>query len=318
VKAAIQTQAGGPEVLHIEELADPIAKDTEVLIRVEAISLEGGDLLARRHGQSIAPEVLGYAAAGEIIQVGKAVDGFSVGQKVTTFNFNGSHAELRAVPAEHAFLVPEGLDMCIAAAIPCGPGTAAWTLDLGGLQPGQVVLVLGATGGVGNAAVQLAAKAGARVLGTGTNLDTLEKLRAYGLSDSLVTKDKPASERLREVLAKGKVDLVIDNIGGPALVDALDVLKDGGRLVIVGVFGGFNQPIDAGHLLTHRQTVIGCFLGPVIGTPEVRAHVTDLLRMTQQGEFEVPVDAVFPFSQIAAAHARAEERGRLGRVIVTV
>jgi NADPH:quinone reductase-like Zn-dependent oxidoreductase len=318
VKAAIQTQAGGPEVLRIEELADPIPKDTEVLIRVEAISLEGGDLLARRHGRSVPPEALGYAAAGEIIQVGKAVNGFSVGQKVTTFNFNGSHAELRAVPAEHAFLVPEGLDMSVAAAIPCGPGTAAWTLDLGSLQSGQTVLVLGATGGVGNAAVQLAAKAGARVLGTGTNPDTLEKLKAYGLTHPLVTKDRPASERVRAVLGEEKVDLVIDNIGGHALVDALDVLKDGGRLVIVGVFGGFNQPIDAGHLLTHRQTVIGCFLGPVIGTPEVRAHVTDLLRLARQGEFEVPIDAVFPFAQIAAAHARAEERGRLGRVIVTV
>ena len=133
-----------------------------------------------------------------------------------------------------------------------------------------------------------------------------------------MTKDTPASERVREVLGEDKVDLVIDNIGGPALVDALVVLKDGGRLVIVGVFGGFNQPIDAGHLLSHRQTVIGCFLGPVIGTPEVRAHVTELLQMAHQSEFEVPIDAVFPFSQIAAAHARAEERGRLGRVIVTV
>lgn len=120
------------------------------------------------------------------------------------------------------------------------------------------------------------------------------------------------------MLGDAKVDLVIDNIGGPALVDALGVLKDGGRLVIIGVFGGFNQPIDVGHLLTHRQTVIGCFLSPVIGTPEVRAHVTDLLRIAQQGEFEVPIDAVFPFSQIAAAHARAEERSRLGRVIVTI
>lgn len=317
MKAAIYEQPGNPSVLHLAEVPDPVAGDDDLLIRVEAISIEGGDLIGRRSSTSSGPsDILGYAAAGEILQVGRSVTGFKVGQKVTGFNFKGSHAELRAVPAATSWLVPDGLDIKVAAAIPSGPGTAAYTLQLGALRSGETVLIQGAAGGVGLAAVQLAARAGARVIGTGTRADTLEELRAYGLSDAIVTTDQPASDQIRALLGGNKVDLLIDNIGGPALVDGLQAVRDGGRDIIVGVFGGRNQPIDAGHLLVHRQTVIGCLLGPVMGEPEVHALIDDLLQQALRGEIKVPIDATFALADAAAAHRRAEERGRIGRVVM--
>lgn len=316
MKAAVYDQLGDPSVLHLAEVPDPVPADSELLVRVEAISIEGGDLIWRKTVLQAGSDILGYAAAGEIVKIGSAVQGFAVGQKVTTFNFKGSHATLRAVPASTCFIIPAGLDVKTAAAIPVGPGTSALALRLGGIKQGDTVLITGAAGGVGIGTVQLAAKAGARVIGTGTSRETLEKLRDYGLSDAIVIGDKPASEQIRDLLGGNNVDLLIDNVGGTALVDGLQVLKDGGHAVLVGVFGGLNQPIDAGHLLFHRQTVTGCMLGGVMGEPAVRALIDDLLRQALDGDLKVPLDATFPLSEAAAAHRRAEERGRIGRVIM--
>jgi NADPH:quinone reductase len=200
MKAAIYTEPGDPSVLHLADVPDPITADNELLIRVEAVSIEYGDLIGRKNMIQSAPDVLGYAAAGEILEVGSAVEGFAVGQKVTTFNFKGSHAELRAVPAAASWIIPDGLDVRAAAAVPCGPGTAAIALQLGGLKHGEIVLIPGAAGGVGLAAVQLAAETGSRVIGTGTSRETLEKLREYGLADAIVLGNKPASEQIRNML----------------------------------------------------------------------------------------------------------------------
>jgi NADPH2:quinone reductase len=317
MKAASYDRPGDPSVLNLVDAPDPVPADDELLIRVDAISIEGGDLLGRTGTARSGPsDVLGYAAAGEVLKIGAAVEGFTVGQKVTTFNFTGSHAELRAAPAATCWAIPHGLGAAEAAAIPCGPGTAALALRLGGLKKGETVVILGAAGGVGLAAVQIAAKAGARVIGTGTSVETLEKLRAYGLTDAIVVGEKSAGEQIRDLLGGDGADLLIDNVGGPALTDGLCALKDGGRAVLVGVFGGWNEPIDAGYLLLHRLSVIGCLLGVIMTEPDVHAMVGDLLLQAARGELKAPIDATFPLAQAASAHRRAEERGRLGRVIM--
>jgi len=318
VKAAIYSEPGGPDVLHYGDVRDPVPAAGEVLVRVEAISIEGGDLVNRRLTRQGENEVVGYAAAGTIAALGEGVDRLSVGERVATFAWKGSHAELTAVPAAHCFKVPDGLDIALASTIIVGPGTAAYALHLGALEAGQTVLVLGASGGVGLAAVQLAAKAGARVIGTGTKPESLEKLKGFGLSDAIVTADKPASEQVRALLDGEGVDLIIDNIGGDALIDALKALKDGGKAVLIGVFGGSSTMIDAGQLLKHRHTVIGCLLGAAMRDPEPRKLVEALFPMARDGGIRLPIDATFPLSQANAAHRRAEERGRIGRVIMTV
>src|SRR5271156_2540761 len=137
MKAAIYTQPGDPSVLHLAEVPDPVLANKELLIRIEAVSIEGGELVGRKNFTQNGTDVLGYTAAGEILKVGSTVEGFAVGQKVTTFNFKGSHAELRAVPAATSWIIPDGLDVRVAAAVPCGPGTAAIALQLSGLKHGE-------------------------------------------------------------------------------------------------------------------------------------------------------------------------------------
>lgn len=318
MKAVIYSQPGGPEVLTIGEVAEPTLQDDELLIRVEVISIEGGDLVTRQRQLLGQDEVLGYAAAGEVLEVGSAVQGFKRGQKVVSFAWRGSHAERRAVSAATSFLVPEGLDLQRAAAIPVGPATAAWVMQLGRLSAGQTVLITGAAGGVGVAAVQLAAKLGARVIGTGTRPDSLEKLRAYGLDDAIVVGERDANEQVRALLGGEGVDLLIDNVGGASLVDGLAALKEGGSAVLVGVLGAASQPIDAVGLLMQRKTVIGCLFGPEMETPAGRAIVDAVLQRVAAGDLQVPIDAVYPFAEAAEAHRHAETRGRIGRVLMTL
>ena len=317
MKAAIYDRAGGPEVLRYVDLPDPTPADDELLVRVEAISLEGGDLLTRQKVDPAAhPYIPGYAASGEVVALGSRVTGFAVGQKVTTFAFQGSHAELRAAPAATSWVVPDGMDMKTAATIPCGPGTAALALDLGRVAAGETVLVLGAAGGVGLAAVQLARAAGARVIGTGTSAASLEALRPYGLSDAIVVGDRPVSEQVLSLLGGQGVHLLIDNVGGAALQDAIVAVREGGRAVLVGAFGGFGPFLDTGLVVFRRLTVTGCVLGAVMAEPPIHRLVARVIEQAAAGALAAPIDAVFPLSEAAKAHARAEERGRVGRVVL--
>ncbi len=319
MKAVIYSQIGGPEVLQLVDMPEPVIQDNEVLIAVEAISVEGGDIVARS-SQPLQPgEALGYAAAGTIIQIGKSVTEFMIGQKVATFNWRGAYAERRAVAEHNCFLIPEGLDPGIAAAIPVGPGTAAWAFHLGKLMPGQNVLILGAAGGVGVAAVQLASSMGARVIGTGTRMESLEKLRSLGLHDAVIVADEQAGKQVRELLGGNKVDLLIDTIGGEALSDGISVLREGGKAILIGVLAGRNHMIDTEYLLLKRITLTGCLLGAEWSEKEIaRELVKELMVLAANGKLTIPVDSTFTLDQVVKAHQRAEERGRLGRVLITI
>jgi NADPH:quinone reductase len=318
-KAAVASSPKGEFRLKVAEVPDPVAGPEDLLVRIEHISIEGGDLMFRQLGMAGPTGVLGYCAAGEIIGMGDKVTGFEIGQKVSTFAATGSHATLRVAPAATCFVVPNGLDLGAAATIPVVGGTAGRAMELANVGKGDVVLVLGAAGGLGIMAVQLAARRGARVIGTGTTAASLEKTRDYGVSDIIVvSEDRPASAQVRELLGGNKVDVLFDTIGGPAMADAFDLMAEKGRVVMLGGFGGLDEKIHAGQLLLRELMVTGCLFGAQMGEPANYAMVSDLLKLTAKGELRVPVDRTFPFDEIDAAHARAEERGRFGRIFVTV
>ena len=143
MKAAVYYETGSPDVLKYEDVEDPPCYPSGVVIRVEAVSIEGGDTLNRGGGPMAAsPHIVGYQAAGEIVEVGAEVTHLKVGQKVVTVNAFGSHAELRSVPARNAWPIPDGFDIRKAAAIPVPFGTAHECLfGAGHLKSGETVLV---------------------------------------------------------------------------------------------------------------------------------------------------------------------------------
>lgn len=182
MKAAVIHLNGGPEVLRYEDAPDPVCADDGLVIDVQTISIEGGDLLARLMTPPPGPShVVGYIAAGAVRAIGAKVKGLgrTLGERVVTLAANGSHAMQRAATGAMMWAIPEGLSTQDAACVPVAFGTAHDCLfNAGSLQKGQTVLVHAGAGGVGMAAIQLAHRAGATVIATASSSDKLERLRA--------------------------------------------------------------------------------------------------------------------------------------------
>ncbi|WP_123026778.1 quinone oxidoreductase family protein [Mycolicibacterium stellerae] len=318
MKAAVYRQNGGPEVLSFEEIADPVPGDDEVLIKVEAISLEGGDLLNRQMlPLPMSPHVVGYGSAGTVVAVGAQVTDLRVGQRVSAFGEYGSHAELRAVRADHCWVLPDGADAAAAACVPVAFGTAYEALfEQANVTADSTVLVQGAGGGVGLAAVQLAAKAGARVIGTASSREQLDALRRFGLTDGIDYRTEDVRQRVLELTDGVGVDLAVDPVGGPMTQELVLATRHGGHVILLGGSAGAPTTIDATTLPRGNRTLSGFMLSGMFGTPRVHGYVAELIGRVADGELEVVIDRAFPLSAAVDAHRYAEQRGRIGRVVM--
>jgi NADPH2:quinone reductase len=322
MKAAVIYENGDPGVLRYEDVPDPECPDGFLVVDAEAISIEGGDLLARAGGEfPTAPHVVGYLSAGTVSEVGAGVEGRAVGDRVVALNTAGSHAGKRAVPALMTWPIPAGLDAARAACVPVAFGTAYECLfTAGNLEPGQTVLIHAGAGGLGMAAIQLAKRAGATVISTASSDEKLERLKALGLDHGINYATDSFVERTSELTASQGVDIVIDSIGGQNLVDSVGVLAYRGTLVSVGVAGRAGSAIEARSLWTRNNTLRGVFLGGAILPEYARIHpmIADMLERVASGELHVEIDRSFPLSEATAAHEYLESRKAFGRVILTL
>src|SRR5919201_4927002 len=201
MKAAVIYENGGPDVLRYEDVADPECPEGCVVIDVEAISIEGGDLLARAGSPPPSvPHIVGYLAAGAVVEVGAGVEDRAAGDRVVTLNAAGSHASKRAVHAMSTWPIPDGLGAAAAACVPVAFGTAQECLfTAGNLQPGQSALIHAGAGGVGMAAIQLAKQAGATVISTASRDEKLERLDEFGLDHGINYARENFADRTREL-----------------------------------------------------------------------------------------------------------------------
>jgi NADPH2:quinone reductase len=321
MKAAVIYENGGPKVLRYEEVADPPCPDGSVVVDAEAISIEGGDLLARAVGElPTVPHVVGYLSAGTVSAVGPGVEGRAVGDRVVALNAFGSHAERRAAFALTTWPIPAGLDADRAACVPVAFGTAYECLfTAGNLAEGQTVLIHAGAGGLGMAAIQLAKGAGATVIATASSDDKLERLKALGLDHGINYAAENFVERTNKLTESRGVDIVVDSIGGQNLVDSVGVLAYRGTLVSVGVSGRAGSAIEARSLWTRNNTLRGVYLGGAILPEYARIHpmIGDMLERVASGELQVEIARSFPLMDAAAAHEYAESRKAFGRVVIT-
>jgi NADPH:quinone reductase-like Zn-dependent oxidoreductase len=316
MKAAAYHRNGEPEVLVYQDIADPEIGPTTVLIRVEHAALQGGDLLNRRSTPppGDAPHVVGYQAAGVIEAVGAEVTGLRPGDRVVGFAFAGSHAELFAVKGVHAYPVPDGLDLSTAAALPVEFGTAHDALfEYGRLKPSETVLVRGAAGGVGVAAVQLAHQAGARVIAVAATPERLARIAALGADDLIDYQAEDVVQRVKALTQGRGVDLVLDMAGGTPLFDA-SAFK--GRYGLIGASGGAYAKFGFEELLPRSLTVFSFMFGKEMGTPRARVLIADLMARVAAGELTMPIERSFSLADASAAHAFAEHARPLGRVLL--
>lgn len=321
MKAAVIHENGGPDVLRYEDVPDPECPDGHVVVDVEAISIEGGDLLHRAGAElPSVPHVVGYLAAGTISDVRAGVESRAVGDRVVTLNAAGSHASKRAVPALSTWPIPDGLDAARAACIPVAYGTAQECLfTAGNLQAGQAVLIHAGAGGVGMAAIQLAKQAGATVISTASSDEKLERLKEFGLDHGINYASESFVDRTRELTDGRGADVILDSVGGENLVDSIGALAYRGMLVSVGVAGRAGSNIEARDLWAQNNALRGVFLGGALMTeyPRVHAMIADLFGRVADGGLRVEIDRTFPLAEAAAAHAYIESRQAFGRVVMT-
>lgn len=319
MKAAVYYENGGPEVLRYEDVPDPQCHPKGVVIRVEAVSIEGGDTLNRFRGPLVThPHIVGYQAAGEVIEVGAEVTTLKVGDRVCTTGAFGSHAELRAVPARTAWKIPDGLSTKEAAVIPVTFGTADDCLfEFGRMKKGEVVLVQAGASGVGVAAIQLAARAGASmVLATASSDERLERLKAYGLTHGINYRTHDVVQEVMRLTDKKGCDVIVDSVGGPTLQSSILSLAYRGRVSMVGQAGREPMTVDVGSMMGGNRSLSGVFLGAEINTDRVQANIQRLIGDVAKGELKVVIDREFPLAQAAEAHRYIESRQAVGRVLL--
>ncbi|WP_439029070.1 quinone oxidoreductase family protein [Gordonia terrae] len=316
MKAAAYQRNGEPDVLTIHDIADPVVGPATVLIRVAHAALQGGDLLSRRNTPppGDTPHVVGYQASGVVEAVGAEVAGLRPGDRVAGFAFAGSHAELFAVGDNHAYPVPDGLDLSVAAAVPVEFGTAHDGLfEYGRLKPGETVLVRGAAGGVGIAAVQLAHQAGARVIAVAATSERLNRIAELGADHLIDYEAEDVVERVKALTNGRGADLVLDMAGGDPLFGAC-AFK--GRYGLVGASGGTSTKFGFEDLSLQSLTVFSFVYGKEMGTPRARGVIAELMARAAVGELTMPVERSFSLADAGEAHAFAEKARPLGRVLL--
>lgn len=316
MKAAVYDVEGAPGVLKYVDVPEPVTGSDDILISVEAISIEGGDLINRRSTPPPLPSwIVGYAAAGTVVAVGSKVRSRTVGDRVAAFHMQGSHAERWAVPAERTWLIPDGVGMAEAAALPISFGTAHHCSTRGMLRQGETVLIQAAAGGVGLAAVQLASQAGATVIAVVSGTQRRVRLRELG-ADYVVDRTKDnIVDSVRQYTHGTGVDLVIDPVG-TTLPVSLSALAPEGRLVFVGNAGGGSLTVDLWPAMQSNQTLMGVFMGPLFARHGVRTSVDEMLQAVATGRVTVVIDRIFPLANAAAAHEFAETAKPLGRIVM--
>jgi NADPH2:quinone reductase len=320
MKAAVYYETGGPDVFRYEDIADPDVPDGNVLVRVEVISIEGGDSLHRSGGEMTeTPHVVGYQCAGTVVGVTPGVKGVAVGDQVVTVGLDGSYAELRSVPEAFCWSIPAGLALAEAACIPVAYGTAHDCLfEFGRLRAGETVLIQAGASGVGIAAIQMARQAGARVLATASRHEKLERLREFGLDQGVNYSELDVSTEVRRITDGRGVDLVVESVGGSSLGRSLSCLAYRGRCVSLGDAGrGGATMADVSTMRPNNLTLVGYFLGAELFLdPRTHRMVGGLLDDVAAGRLRVVIDRQYPLSDVSAAHAYIESRQAFGRVVL--
>lgn len=331
-------QFGGPEVLQYEDIADPKPRQDQVLVRIHACAMNHLDLWVRKGLPGVKlPHILGSDIAGEIAEVGEYVSAFKAGQRVliAPMHFcrhcakcvaglqnqcreftvlgnavDGGNCELIAVPAATVIPVPDTLDFNQAASVPLVFLTA-WHMLVGraGVRPGQTVLVLGGSSGVGTAAIQIAKLFHCRVITTAGTESKLEKARALGADHGINHYKQKISEEVRKITNKEGVDIVIEHVGEATWDESLKSLKAAGTLVTCGATTGPNVGIDLRHLFARQLSLLGSYMGTMGELHEVLGHVF-------AGRLKPVVDRTFPLKEARAAHEYLEKSEMFGKVVL--
>ncbi len=299
----------------IEQHPDPEPLGEEVLVRVHAAGLNGGDMMQKRGLYPAPPgypaDIPGMELAGEVIALGPKASRFETGARVMAIVGGGAQAELAVVQERLLMPVPAGMGWPAAGGLPEVFTTAHDAVMLqAGLRPGEHLLVHGGAGGVGTAAIQLARAAGARVTATVRNEELREQVAALGATTI-------SCEGFAE---RGPFDVILELVGGPNMPENLTALATGGRICVIGVSGGAKSELNLLALMGKRARIHGSTLrARPLEEKAAGARLVEreVLPLFERGEVSVPVADTFPLQDAAAAYERFAAGGKVGKVVLS-
>lgn len=325
MRAVTIDHPGGPEVLRLNEVPDPVAKPGEVLIDIAATAVNRADLVQRRglyDPPPGAPPWPGLECSGIVAATTDDVSEWQVGDQVCALLAGGGYAERVAVFAGQVLPVPNGIPLVDAAALPEAACTI-WSnlFMLAALRSGETILIHGGAGGMGSFAIQLATQVGARVLTTAGASDKLERCRALGAEVAINYRTEDFVEVVREATGGRGVDVILDNMGAAYLSRNLDALASNGRLVVIGLQGGRKAELDLGTLSMKRAAILATTLRHRPANEKaaivrsVRDHVWPLLA---DGRIKPVIDRVLPLAAAADAHRIMEAGQQVGKIVLAI
>jgi NADPH:quinone reductase-like Zn-dependent oxidoreductase len=340
MKAARIHQHGGPEVLKYEEVPDPQIKANQILVRVRACALNHLDLFVRAGIPGLKfpmPHILGSDIAGEVVAVGDLCERVQPGMRVllspgqscrqceqcvagrdnycrkyTMFGYgvDGGDCELLAAPEYSAIQIPHDLDFESAAAVPLVFLTA-WHMLMtrAALQPGEEVLVLAASSGVGSAAIQIAKMFHCRVIATAGGEAKMAKAKELGADHVIDHYAQDISAEVKKITGKRGVDVVFEHVGQATWQKSFESLAPAGRLVTCGATTGFDAKVDLRFLFSRQYSLLGSFMGTM-------GELHQVLKFIFRKQLKPVIDRVYPLEQIREAHEHLENKEQFGKVIL--
>ncbi len=324
MKAQVVHEFGPLQNLAYQDFEEPVAQAGQVLIGVEAAGLNFPDLLmieGKYQHRPDLPFVPGAEAAGRALAVGEGVTGVEVGDRVIGSGLHGAMAEKFAAPASNVFRLPEGASMAAGACLSMTYGTGYHALaDRARLQAGETLLVTGAAGGTGSAAVQLGKTMGARVIAAVGSEAKAEAARAAGADETVDYSRESLKGRVKELTDGRGADVIFEVVGGDVFLECLRCVNWEGRILVVGFTSGEIAAAPTNLPLLKGCSVVGVFWGAFTSRAPQRnrANFEQLLDWLAEGKINPVVSAVYPLAEARQALAAFADRSAVGKIALTV
>jgi NADPH2:quinone reductase len=324
VRAVLCREFGPPESLTVEDVDEPTPADGQVVVDVRACSVNFPDVLIIQNLYQFKPPLPfspGAEIAGVVSAVGRNVKGITVGDRILASTGWGGLAEKVAVAAGAVIPIPEGIDFVDASAFLYAYGTSHYALkDRAHLQPGETLVVLGAAGGVGLAAVELGAVMGATVVAAASSDDKLELCRERGASLTINYATEDLKARIREVTGGAGADVIYDPVGGAYSEPALRAIAWEGRFLVIGFAAGQIPAIPLNLALLKSCQIVGVYWGAFVGRypDRHRQNVEELMGWWRDGKLRPHVSSTYPLERASEAIRELADRRAKGKVVVTI
>jgi putative PIG3 family NAD(P)H quinone oxidoreductase len=323
MRAVVISEPGGPDVLRLAEVPDPVPGPGEVLVEITGAGVNRADLMQRQGlypPPPGAPPYPGLECSGRIAGLGPGADGWSAGDEVCALLAGGGYAEQVAVPAGQVLPVPGGVTLADAAGLPEVACTVyANVFQLAALAPGETLLVHGGASGIGTMAIQLAHAHGARVACTAGSLAKLERCRELGADLAINYADENFVDAVRDFTDGRGADVILDIVGAAYLPRNVTALATGGRLVVIGMQGGSRGELNLGLLLVKRASVHATSLRarPVAEKAAIVAAVRDhVWPLIAAGQVHPVIDRTLPLAAAPQAHELMETGAHVGKILL--